>query len=310
VALTVRDSGIGMDESVRRHIFEPFFTTKGQGKGTGLGLATVYGIVKQSNGHITVDSWPGAARSSASTCRGSWSASRRAPPRSGAGGAGRRETILLVEDEASVRGLVARFLERLGYAVLEASDGIEALEITDRLEGEIDLLLTDVVMPRARRRRARRAHAQALPRHAGAVRVGLHREQRASAARRLAPRRDPVPAEAVLDRGAGATSCASCSITAEARAPRSERARARPALAIPPTRRPTFSRSAESGGRGASPQAPGDRSECRAEGSARRSRSAGCELTFDSSSAARLPLRGRVQHVRPAGEPRRRASSS
>ncbi|MEO8503976.1 MAG: PAS domain S-box protein [Acidobacteriota bacterium] len=149
VALAMRDSGVGMDESVRRHIFEPFFTTKSQGKGTGLGLATVYGIVKQSSGHITVDSRPGKGTEfhiylprADGTAEPGAAAERATQAPAG------RETVLLVEDEASVRGLVARFLERLGYRVLEAGDGIEAMEKFARVAGKIDLLLTDVVMPR------------------------------------------------------------------------------------------------------------------------------------------------------------------
>jgi two-component system, cell cycle sensor histidine kinase and response regulator CckA len=146
--LTVADTGIGMSDEVRSHVFEPFFTTKERGKGTGLGLATAYGIVKQSDGYITVDSEPGhgttfriyfprAAGAAAASGRGERSA---LSPRG-------TETILLVEDESGVRRLSRTILEALGYTVLEAASGDEALEIARSHAGEIHLVATDVIMP-------------------------------------------------------------------------------------------------------------------------------------------------------------------
>jgi PAS domain S-box-containing protein len=150
VLLAVSDTGEGMGEEVKARLFEPFFTTKEQGKGTGLGLATTYGIVRQSGGFITVDSEPGqgaafrvylprlevehedvdaAENGPAPVVRGS-------------------ETVLLVEDEDIVRSLVAEILETAGYTVLGAADGHEALALAERHNGPIHLLLTDVVMPK------------------------------------------------------------------------------------------------------------------------------------------------------------------
>jgi PAS domain S-box-containing protein len=149
VLLAVSDTGCGMDEATQERIFEPFFTTKGVGKGTGLGLATVYGIVKQSGGHIEVESAPGAG-----------SMFRIYLPRMGealttpepegkrAGPAGGTETVLLVEDEPGVRQLSREGLRARGYTVLEAGSGEEGLELAERHAGRIDLLVTDVVMPR------------------------------------------------------------------------------------------------------------------------------------------------------------------
>jgi signal transduction histidine kinase len=148
VLLTVCDTGHGMDAETRSHLFEPFFTTKEKGKGTGLGLSTVYGIVKQSGGSITVDSAPGRG----TTFRIYFPRVEQEIPGS-AGGvetidpAHGRETILLVEDEPSVRGLVHETLRLHGYTVLEARHGIEALLTSARYVGPIHLLLTDVVMP-------------------------------------------------------------------------------------------------------------------------------------------------------------------
>ncbi len=148
VRLAVRDTGIGMDAATQSHLFEPFFTTKELGQGTGLGLATVYGIVRQSGGHITVDSTPG--RGTAFTIylprlgEGVEAAEpvvAPAKPRKGS------ETVLLVEDEAGVRGVAQEILRSTGYIVLAASDGHEALRISIQHEGPIHLLLTDVVMP-------------------------------------------------------------------------------------------------------------------------------------------------------------------
>lgn len=148
VVLSVSDTGLGMNEFVRRQIFEPFFTTKGFGQGTGLGLASVYGTVRQSGGQIRVRSEPGQGstfrvafpRASAAD-RGARQAappSRPLPPPSG--------TILLVEDEPIVRALIRAVLERTGYTILEAPDGRAALAIADE-HPQIDLLLADVVMP-------------------------------------------------------------------------------------------------------------------------------------------------------------------
>jgi len=146
--IAVTDTGHGMDAETRRHIFEPFFTTKEKGKGTGLGLATVYGMVKQTGGDIWVYSEPGQGTTFklyfprvfeplSETTGANPSLTRRS------GG----ETILVVEDEQAVRELTVRILEQLGYAILTACSGAEALEICGAHTGHIDLLLTDVVMP-------------------------------------------------------------------------------------------------------------------------------------------------------------------
>jgi len=143
----VTDSGTGIDKDTQAHIFEPFFTTKDLGKGTGLGLAMVYGIVKQSNGYISVNSEPAQGstfnvylprvqaspepsrrRTSAPTPRGS-------------------ETILLVEDAPDVRALTRELLENCGYTVLETGDPEEAIRLAEGQKNSIALLITDVVMP-------------------------------------------------------------------------------------------------------------------------------------------------------------------
>ena len=149
VRLTVDDTGCGIDADALPQIFEPFFTTKPKGKGTGLGLSTVYGIVKQTDGHMTVASVPGVGTTFdiylprleaevaapvveaplAATCRGG------------------TETVLVVEDAEPVRNLAARALRSAGYEVIVACDGIEALRVAETWAGHIDLVLTDVVMP-------------------------------------------------------------------------------------------------------------------------------------------------------------------
>jgi len=149
VMLAVSDTGCGMDKEVQSHLFEPFFTTKEPGRGTGLGLSTVYGIVKQSGGNVWVYSEPGAGttfkvylpRVEAAQD----GASREKPVSMAPGGS---ETILLAEDEQVVRELTRRILESNGYAVLEAHHGPQALEICERHRGVIHLMVTDVVMPK------------------------------------------------------------------------------------------------------------------------------------------------------------------
>lgn len=148
VMLAVSDTGIGMSEETRKRIFEPFFTTKEKGKGTGLGLSTVYGIVKQSGGNIWVYSEPGKGTTfkvylprAESKARESKEKIAEAAPHGGS------ETVLLVEDEEVVRGLARRILEQAGYTVVEASKSAEALRFCEEHAEEVDLLLTDVVMP-------------------------------------------------------------------------------------------------------------------------------------------------------------------
>ncbi len=148
VMLSVADTGIGMNAEVRSHLFEPFFTTKPKGRGTGLGLSTVYGIVKQCGGEVMVESEPGAGArfdiylpAAPSDC----------VPETRVKGTGQRtargETILLVEDDRKVRELVSQLLVGLGYQVLTAGNGEEALGKLRERNADIDLLLTDVVMP-------------------------------------------------------------------------------------------------------------------------------------------------------------------
>jgi len=145
VLLEVSDTGHGMDARTKAQIFEPFFTTKELGKGTGLGLATVYGIVKQSGGYIWVDSEIGQGT------RFQIFLPEAASPNEGSAPFGRRlGTVLLAEDEEGVRDLASEFLKASGYTVLVAKDGLEALEIAERRRGSINLLVTDVVMPRMR----------------------------------------------------------------------------------------------------------------------------------------------------------------
>jgi len=146
--LGVRDTGCGMDQETQSHIFEPFFTTKESGKGTGLGLATAYGVIKQSGGDILVDSSPGQGSFFKlylpQVAETSEAPSKIASPPTPALGS---HTILLVEDEQSLRKLAHKILKDVGYAVLEAEGGSKALEIAEQYKSRIDLLLTDVIMP-------------------------------------------------------------------------------------------------------------------------------------------------------------------
>jgi CheY-like chemotaxis protein len=146
--LTVKDTGCGMTPEVKAHLFEPFFTTKSPGKGTGLGLSTVYGITQQSDGHIRVKSQPGLGTTFKiylpllqSIPAGSESTGLSDEKTSGS------ETILLVEDEDGVRKLARMALEMHGYKILEARDGVEALQLCRQHKGSIDAVVTDVVMP-------------------------------------------------------------------------------------------------------------------------------------------------------------------
>ncbi|MEJ2634343.1 MAG: PAS domain S-box protein [Calditrichia bacterium] len=148
VVLTISDTGTGMDEETQSHLFEPFFTTKGNGKGTGLGLSTAYGIIRQSGGNIFVESLPGKG----TTFKLFFPEVDNQPetrhiPQPERESANGNETILVVEDEEQVRLLICDTLKSLGYHVLDAPDGQQALEICRNYIDDIHLLLTDVVMP-------------------------------------------------------------------------------------------------------------------------------------------------------------------
>ncbi len=149
VTISVTDTGEGMTDEVREHIFEPFFTTKQFGKGTGLGLATVFGIVEQSGGTISIDSVPGAGSTFVVTLPRAApepeGEAGEAPPAPVACGPGR--VVLVVEDEDQVRRLMRRVLERDGHTVLAAATGAEALGLLDTHPGQIDLLLSDMILP-------------------------------------------------------------------------------------------------------------------------------------------------------------------
>jgi len=146
--ISVADTGHGIDKETQSRIFEPFFTTKEKGKGTGLGLSTVYGIVKQSNGYVFVESEPGAGTTFyVYLPRVEDSAEELAPAKAPQAEAGGCETVLLVEDEESVRELVKVTLVSRGYNVLEAENGEFGLEVAEKFKDRIDILITDVVMP-------------------------------------------------------------------------------------------------------------------------------------------------------------------
>ncbi|MGH9731319.1 MAG: ATP-binding protein, partial [Candidatus Acidiferrales bacterium] len=147
VLLKVTDTGCGMGAELQTHIFEPFFTTKEQGKGTGLGLATVYGVIKQSGGYIWVESEVGKGATFKVYLPRVEEARDAAPERTTFGRPQRSRTILLVEDEHSLRKLTRNTLQEAGHTVLEACDASEALDVSKRTDSPIDLLLTDVVMP-------------------------------------------------------------------------------------------------------------------------------------------------------------------
>lgn len=148
VVLSVTDTGLGMTPEVQAHLFEPFFTTKEAGKGTGLGLPTVYGIVTQSGGHIEVDTAPGKGTSFRIFLPRVDSPISPDTPRPTRGAGGGSETVLLAEDDQAVRQLVQKVLQRGGYTVLEAVDGDQAIQLCRNHPGQIHLLITDVVMPR------------------------------------------------------------------------------------------------------------------------------------------------------------------
>jgi CheY-like chemotaxis protein len=147
VRLAVSDTGVGISAETQSRIFEPFFTTKERGKGTGLGLATVYGIVRQSAGYVEVDSAPGKGTTfSVYLPKTSVATDARAVPVPPAVRRSRMETILVVDDDTAVRGVVRRILEGGGYRVLEAENGAAAIEIANTGDG-IGVLVTDMVMP-------------------------------------------------------------------------------------------------------------------------------------------------------------------
>jgi two-component system, cell cycle sensor histidine kinase and response regulator CckA len=191
VRLSVSDTGVGMSAGTRAHLFEPFFTTKELGKGTGLGLASVYGIVKQSGGAIAVRSEPGSGSTFAIFLPQVGEPVEPARPgRAEDEVPGGTETILLVEDEDAVRELAREVLQAGGYTVLEARHGHQALEIAETHRGSIALLLTDVVMPGM--------DGPGLARRLTAIRPGVRLLYVSGYADRVAESGDGLPAAALL----------------------------------------------------------------------------------------------------------------
>ncbi|HYL98641.1 MAG TPA: response regulator, partial [Blastocatellia bacterium] len=150
VSLVVEDTGTGMDERTLSQVFEPFFTTKPVGTATGLGLSTVYGIVKQSGGEITATSVPGRGSRFEMLLPALEPGAETSPSDAGPSTSKGGKTILVIEDEAAVRQLVRDILTQAGYVVAEASSGKEALAFSTEFEGKIDLVVSDVVMPAMR----------------------------------------------------------------------------------------------------------------------------------------------------------------
>jgi two-component system, cell cycle sensor histidine kinase and response regulator CckA len=164
VVISVRDSGVGMDATTQQRIFEPFFTTKAKGKGTGLGLSTVYGIVRQSGGHIDVRSSIGRGTTFEILLpQVSATVPAKAEHPIGAALPRGTETVLVVEDEDAVRLIVRRVLESQGYDIIEARDGNDALRICGQHDGELHLVLSDVIMPGMGGRELARALATSRP---------------------------------------------------------------------------------------------------------------------------------------------------
>lgn len=163
VVVSVGDTGVGMDADTRAQIFDPFFTTKQAGKGTGLGLSTVYGIVKQSGGAIAVESAPSKGARFTVYFPMVEGAASRPPERRPIAVTGGTETVLVVEDQDPLRAMIAFALGDAGYKVLAAGDAAEALAVAERHDGPIDLLLTDVIMPRMRGPELARAIAAVRP---------------------------------------------------------------------------------------------------------------------------------------------------
>ena len=148
ILLSVADNGIGMDEETRRRVFDPFFSTKEPGRGMGLGLSSVYGIVRQHEGVVEVESEPGEGAVFTVSIPAHAGAAIRAKPARAPNAGGGGETVLLAEDDDLVRGLVERALKGAGYRVLGAIDGEEAVRVFERDPAAIDLALIDLVMPR------------------------------------------------------------------------------------------------------------------------------------------------------------------
>jgi CheY-like chemotaxis protein len=193
VRLTVTDTGVGMDAETRALIFEPFFTTKPTSEGTGLGLATVSGIVQQSGGLIEVDSEPGRGTTFRIYLPRVDETPEPAPlPAASRPGPRGHETLLVVEDQDSLRDMIREALQLLGYRVLVARDGEAALEVARGHRRRLDLLVTDVVMPRL--------DGCDLARRLTAERPGLRVLYMSGHGPDLVARRDPIGSGAVLEK--------------------------------------------------------------------------------------------------------------